>query len=74
MLHLLQPDPIIVDVGSRVEPVPDISLDFVAGMFAMAGVFLLAAAIGSALVAGCVLLVKRRREAAGPDHTTLGIS
>lgn len=74
MLHLLQPDPIIVDVGSQAAPTPDISLDFVVGMFEMAGVFLLAAALGSALVAGCVLLIKRRRQAAGPDHTRLHLS
>jgi len=77
MLGLLQPDPIIVDVGSQAAATPDISVDFVLGMFEMAGIFLLAAALGSALVAGCVLLVKRRRQRlapSGPDHTTLGLS
>lgn len=77
MRFLLQPGPIIVDVGQPAETTPDISLDFVVGMFAMAGVFLLAALIGSAVVAGVILLRARRREASAsagaPTHTRLQI-
>jgi hypothetical protein len=77
-LGLLQQNPIIVDVAKAPEPTPDISLDFVVGMFAMAGIFLLAALIGSLLVAGTIIYLKRREQrsvAAGddPGHTSLRI-
>jgi hypothetical protein len=75
-LGLLQDKPIIVDVGKPPAPTPDISLDFVVGMFAMAGVFLLAALVGSLIVAGVILFMKRRRQRLSPDdpgHTTLRI-
>jgi len=70
VLHLLQQNPIIVDVGKQPNPTGDISIDFVVGMFAMAGVFLLAAAIGSLIVAGIVFAVKRRQAASGTDGAT----
>jgi hypothetical protein len=77
VLSLLQQNPIIVDVGSQPETTGDISIDFVIGMFAMAGVLLLVAAVGSLIVAGIVFLVKRRQEASGTGgstgHTTLKI-
>jgi hypothetical protein len=75
-LKLLQDKPIIVDVGKPPEPTPDISIDFVVGMFAMAGVFLLAALVGSLIVAGVILFMKRRQQRLSPDdpgHTTLRI-
>jgi hypothetical protein len=74
LLRLLQDKPIIVDVGKPPEPTQDISLDFVVGMFAMAGVFLLLALVGSLIVAGVILLMKRRQQRLAPDdpgHTTL---
>jgi hypothetical protein len=75
-LSLLQDRPIIVDVGKPPDPTPDISIDFVVGMFAMAGVFLLVALVGSLIVAGVILLMKRRQQRLAPDdpgHTTLRI-
>ena len=62
MLSLLQ-NPIIVDVGKPADPTGDISIDFVIGMFAMAGVLLAFAVVGCLIVAGVVILVKRRRSA-----------
>jgi hypothetical protein len=76
VLGLLQDTPIIVDVGKPPAPTPDISLDFVVGMFAMAGVFLVSALVGSLIVAGVILFMKRRRQRLSPDdpgHTTLRI-
>jgi hypothetical protein len=70
VLYLLQQNPIIVDVGPQPNATGDISIDFVVGMFAMAGVFLLAAAIGSLIVAGIVFAVKRRQAARGTDGAT----
>ena len=74
LLQFLQDKPIIVDVGRPPEPTPDISLDFVVGRFAMAGVFLLLALVGSLIVAGVLLFMKRRQQRLAPDdsgHTTL---
>jgi hypothetical protein len=75
---LLQQNPIIVDVGRQADTTSDISLDFVVGMFALAGVLLLVAAIGSLIVACVVIIFKRRQASAGgaggqTSHTTLKI-
>lgn len=73
----LQQKPIVVDVVQQPQPTRDISIDVVLGMFAMAGVFLAVAAIGSALVAGSILLYKRWRDSSsggpGTTHTQLRI-
>jgi hypothetical protein len=76
LLRLLQEKPIIVDVGKRPDATPDISLNFVVGMFEMAGVFLLVGLVGSLLVAGVILFMKRRQQRLTPDdpgHTSLRI-
>ena len=76
LLRLLQEKPIIVDVGKPPDPTPDISLEFVVGMFAMAGIFLLVALVGSLIVAGVILFMKRRQQRLTPEdpgHTTLRI-
>ena len=75
VLMLLQQKPIIVDVNKQPTPTHDITLDYVAGMFAMAGVLLLVALVGCAIIAGAIILYKRRRSSTGsePDHTTLRI-
>jgi hypothetical protein len=77
-LLALAQKPIIVDVVKQPEPTRDISIDVVLSMFAVAGVLMLAAAIGSSLVAAGILLYKRRQDSAatsGPEHshTTLRI-
>jgi hypothetical protein len=79
MLFLLTQTPIVVDLTERPEPARDISIDVVIGIFATTGWFLLAAAIGSGLVAASVILYKRWRDASAPatqpphTHTSLGI-
>lgn len=76
VLALLQQKPIIVDVNKQPTPTHDITLDYVAGMFAMAGVLLLVAVVGCAIIAGAIILYKRRQSSTGtsdPGHTTLRI-
>ena len=78
MNFLLTPSPIVVSLSDKPEPARDISMDVVLGMFATAGWFLLAGAIGCALVAGSVVLYKRWRDASAPampphTHTRLQI-
>jgi hypothetical protein len=74
MLWLLQ-NPIVVEVGKQPPPSRDVSIDAVLGVFALAGVFLLAAAVGSAVVALLMLLYKRWRGGSetGTSHTQLRI-
>ena len=75
LLVWLQQKPIIVDVGKQPPPTRHITFDFRIGMVAMAGLLLLAALIGRLLVAGGIILYKRRRasstETGDPGHTTL---
>ncbi len=70
-----QKAPIVVDVIEQPKPADDISISVVLGIFAIAGVFLLAAAVGSAIVAGGILLYKRWRDRTAPEpeptHTRL---
>ena len=54
-------NPIIVVVARQPDPTGDISIDFVIGMFAMAGVLLAIAVVGCLIVAGVVIFIKRRR-------------
>jgi hypothetical protein len=67
LLWLVQ-NPIIVDVGRQPDPTGDISIDFVIGMFAMAGVLLAIAAVGCLIVAAVVILIKRRQSSADDSH------
>ena len=72
VLALLQQKPIIVEVAKPPEATPDISIDFVVGMFAMAGIFLAVALMSSLVVAGVILFIKRRqRSSSDLGHTTL---
>jgi hypothetical protein len=68
LIFSLVQNPIIVDVGRQPDPTSDISIDFVIGMFAMAGVLLAVAVVGCLLVAAIVIFVKRRRAAMDDSH------
>ena len=70
MQFLLAQKPIVVDLAARSPDSHDISIDVVLGMFAMAGVFLLVALVGSLIVAGGMILYKRRRDASAPPQET----
>jgi hypothetical protein len=63
MLSLLLQNPIVIELEKAPPPERDISIDVVLGMFATAGWFLLAGAVGCAIVAGGVVLYKRWRDA-----------
>jgi hypothetical protein len=79
MFSLQDAAPIVVTLKEQPEPARDISIDVVLGIFATAGWFLLAAAVGSIAVAGTVFLYKRWRDASAPPmqaphtHTRLQI-
>ena len=66
MHFLLAQDPIVVDLTAKSAPSRDISIEVVLAMFAVAGIFLLVALIGCALVAGGIILYKRWRDASTP--------
>jgi hypothetical protein len=74
---LLQQQPIVVDVIKQPPPAKDISIDVVLGMFQMAGVLLLAAAIGGLIVGLIFIGIRRIRDASAtpsePDNLRLRI-
>ena len=69
-MFLFQQDPIVVDVIKQPTPARDISVDVILGMFQMAGVLLLAAAIGGVLVGFIFIGFRRRRDASAPSADT----
>ena len=79
MLFLLAQQPIVVDLTNQPKETPDISINVILSMFAVAGIFLLVAAAGSAIVAGSILLYKRWRDGSAaaadssPSHIRLQI-
>ena len=72
------PPPIVVDVVKQPPPARDISVDTVLGIFALAGVFLLAGLVIALLGGGSFLLYRRMRDArTADDHAApsgLGLS
>ena len=76
---LLAQQPIVVELAKQPEPTRDISIEVVLGIFATAGIFLLVAFIGCAIVAGATILYKRWRDRSVPptqtshSHIRLGI-
>ena len=70
MFALLAQEPIVVDLGTKSPESRDISIEVVLAMFAVAGIFLLVALIGCALVAGGMITYKRWRDASAPPSET----
>lgn len=74
-----QQQPIVIELAKQPEPTRDISIEVVLSMFAVAGIFLLVALIGCAIVAGATILYKRWRDQSRPpsetahSHIKLGI-
>ena len=62
----IQQEPIIVDVLKQPEAARDISIDVVLGMFAMAGVVLLIAAIGGLIAGAIFIAIRRFRDSSAP--------
>ncbi len=64
----MQPDqgPIVVEVFEQPEITPDIGVDVVLGMFSLAGVMLVAAAIGGLLVGAIFVGIRRFGESSPP--------
>ncbi len=73
-LQAVPQGPIVVDLAPAPTPARDISVDTVLGIFAMAGVLLTIAVVGGVIVAGLVIVYKRRRDLTddgAPTHTRL---
>ncbi len=70
MLGFPQDKPIVVDVIRQPEVTRDVSVDAVLGMFALAGVFMLFAAVGSLVVGGIYVWIRHRRDASAPSSDT----
>lgn len=72
MLFLLQQAPFVVDVLEQPPPTRDISVDVVIGMFEMAAVVLLVAAVGGLIVGAIFVAVRRLKDASAPPTTDTG--
>jgi hypothetical protein len=76
-VFFLQQEPIVVDVIKQPPPAKDISIDVILGMFQMAGVVLLAAAVGGVIVGLIFIGIRRLRDASAPasdsEHVKLRI-
>jgi hypothetical protein len=70
LVLLLQQQPIVVELAKQPEPTRDISIEVILSMFAVAGIFLLVAAVGSAIVAGATIVYKRWRDGSAPPSDT----
>lgn len=66
----IQQEPIVVEVFTQPEAARDISVDVVMGMFAMAGVALLFAALGGLVVGAIFIGIRRARDASRPPTDT----
>jgi heme/copper-type cytochrome/quinol oxidase subunit 2 len=69
-VFFLAQQPIVVDLARQPQPSQDISIQVVLSMFAVAGIFLLVALVGCVIVAGGMILYKRRRDAAASPQET----
>ena len=66
----IQQEPIVVEVLKQPAATPDISVEVVLGMFELAGVALLLAALGG-IVAGAIFIgIRRVRDASAPSTDT----
>ena len=62
----IQQEPIIVEVLKQPDAARDISIDVVLGMFTMAGIVLLVAALGGLLAGAIFIGIRRFRDASAP--------
>jgi hypothetical protein len=70
VLGFLQDKPIVVDVIRQPEITRDVSVDAVLGMFALAGVFMLFAAVGGLLVGGIYVWIRRKQDSSATSTDT----
>ena len=66
----IQQEPIVVEVLRQPEAARDISVDVVIGMFSLAGVALLFAALGGLVVGAIFIGIRRFRDASAPPVET----
>lgn len=70
MFSLLQQQPIVVEVLRQPQATRDISFDVVLGMFMLAGVAILFAAVGGLVVGAIFIGIRRLRDASAPTSDT----
>lgn len=70
MFAFLQDKPIVVEVLRQPEATRDVSVDAVLGMFALAGVAILLAALGGLIVGAIFVWIRRQQAASAPSTDT----
>jgi hypothetical protein len=71
---LLQEKPFVVEIIRQPEVTRDVSVDAVLGMFALAGVAMLFAAIGGLIVGGIFVWFRRMQDASAQATDTVATS
>ena len=66
----IQQEPIVVEVFRQPDVARDIGVDVVLGMFSLAGVMLLAAAIGGLVIGAIFVGIRRYRDSSDPPTDT----
>jgi hypothetical protein len=66
----LQQNPIVVETIRQPAAAPDISIQYVLGMFMMAGAVLAFAGVGGIIVGGLFVLYRKHREKSEPANPT----
>lgn len=67
---MLQNQPIVVEVLRQPEVTRDVSVDAVLGMFALAGVAILLAALGGLVVGGIFVWIRRMQDSSAQSTET----
>jgi hypothetical protein len=70
----LQEKPFVVEIIRQPEVTRDVSVDAVLGMFALAGVAMLFAAIGGLVVGGIFVWIRRMQDSAAQSTDTVATS
>ncbi|MBM3820731.1 MAG: hypothetical protein FJW14_17190 [Acidimicrobiia bacterium] len=67
---LLQDKPFVVEIIRQPEVTRDVSVDAVLGMFALAGIAMLFAAIGGLIVGGIFVYIRRLQDSSAANADT----
>jgi hypothetical protein len=74
LFSLLQEKPFVVEIIRQPEVTRDVSVDAVLGMFAIAGIAMLCAAVGGLIAGGIFVWIRRMQDASAQSTETVATS